>query len=471
MVFSSLTFLFAFLPIVLITYFCSPRKIRNFILFVSSLVFYAWGEPIYITIMLFSTVFDYINGLLINKFKKQYKNKKAKFILINSVIVNLGILCFFKYSNFFIDNLNNIFNFNINLLKVTLPIGISFYTFQTMSYTIDVYQGAVKVQKNFIDFGTFVTFFPQLVAGPIIKYRDIEQQLSNRKESINDFSYGIKRLITGLFKKVILANNIGIIWSQISMQPLNTLPVLDAWLGAIAFTLQIYFDFSGYSDMAIGLSKMFGFHFPENFNHPYESKSITEFWRRWHISLGTWFKEYVYIPLGGSKKGKLILVRNLLIVWTLTGFWHGASWNFVIWGLYFGILLILEKLIFSKYLSKLPNFFKHIYTMFFIIVSWVIFAFEDISSVWQYFRAMFGINMVGIINSEFLYLISTHAFLIIICITMSTSIISKLWTKIKNKENSLRLNIFEKIIYIFMFFISICFLIGSTYNPFLYFRF
>lgn len=467
MVFSSLTFLFVFLPVILIVYYLSPKKIRNTILFIGSLIFYAWGEPVYILIMLFSTAFDYANGILIKKYKETKQLKKSRMVLITSIVVNLGILCFFKYSNFFIENIRNIFNLDIQLLNIVLPIGISFYTFQTMSYTIDVYLGKVEAQKNIIDFGTYVTFFPQLVAGPIIKYRDVNIQLKNRKETIDDFSYGINRLSRGLFKKVILANNIGILWNQIIGQPISEIPVLTAWFGAICFSFQIYFDFSGYSDMAIGLGRMFGFHFPENFDHPYTSKSITEFWRRWHISLGTWFKEYVYIPLGGSKKGRKRLVINLLIVWTLTGLWHGASWNFVIWGAYFGVLLIIEKLILEKYLEKLPSIFRHIYTMFFVVISWIIFAFDDMTNVCTYLKAMFGMNNTVLLNSELLYMISTHALLIIICILASTTFMKKInISKDKNWYVIIR-----NLACMAMFFISVCFLIGSTYNPFLYFRF
>lgn len=467
MVFSSLTFLFVFLPIILIVYYLSPKKFRNAILFIGSLIFYAWGEPIYITIMLFSTVFDYVNGLLIKKYKEEKQIKRTRIVLISSIVVNLGILCFFKYTNFFIENIRNIFNINIQLLNIILPIGISFYTFQTMSYTIDVYLGKVEAQKNIIDFGAYVTFFPQLIAGPIIKYRDINVQLKDRKETVDNFSYGINRLCKGLFKKVILANNIGILWNQIIGQPISEIPVLTAWFGAFCFSMQIYFDFSGYSDMAIGLGRMFGFHFPENFDHPYTSKSITEFWRRWHISLGTWFKEYVYIPLGGSKKGKKRLVINLLIVWSLTGLWHGASWNFVIWGLYFGILLIIEKLILAKYLEKMPSIFRHSYTMFFVVISWVIFAFEDMTNVCTYLKAMFGMNNTVLVNSELLYMISTHAVLIIMCILASTTFMNKINL---NKDKNWYV-IIRNLGCMVMFFISVCFLIGSTYNPFLYFRF
>lgn len=466
MVFSSLNFLFCFLPIILIIYYLSPKSVRNLILFIGSLIFYAWGEPIYIFVMLFSTIFDYTNGLLIEKFYLEKNQKKAKIILLNSVFVNLGILCFFKYSDFFISNINNILNINIPLLNIALPIGISFYTFQTLSYTIDTYLRKVNVQKNIIDFGCYVTFFPQLVAGPIIKYKDINNQLKERKESIDGFSYGINRLCIGLFKKVVLANNIGMLWTEISNHPISQLPILTAWLGALCFTFQIYYDFSGYSDMAIGLSKMFGFSFPENFDHPYESKSITEFWRRWHISLGSWFKEYVYIPLGGSKKGKIKLFRNLLIVWILTGFWHGASWNFIVWGLYFGIILIIEKFVLFKYLKKLPSIIQHLYTIILVVISWVIFSFEDMNQGYLYLKSMFGFNHTGFINDYLIYLLKNHSVLIIICTVLSVCFI-----KIKDIQKKKWYPIVINTGSILLFLLSLCFLIGSTYNPFLYFRF
>lgn len=471
MVFSAPTFIFAFLPLVLIIYYISPRKIRNLILFLVSLVFYAWGEPVYITIMLFSTIFDYMNGILIEKFKDLGQIRRARLVLINSIIINLSILAFFKYSNFFISNVNHFFSSNIALLSLTLPIGISFYTFQTMSYTIDVYRGDVDAQKNIINFGAYVTLFYQLVAGPIVRYKDIAEQLECRKETIDSFSYGVRRFIIGLFKKVMLANNIGLLWEQISSTPIDTLPVLTAWLGAISFTLQIYFDFSGYSDMAIGLGSMFGFTFLENFDFPYISKSITEFWRKWHISLGTWFKEYVYIPLGGSRQGKLKLIRNLLIVWGLTGLWHGANWNFIIWGMYFGIILILEKIFLLKYLEKIPFWLRHVYTMVLIVFSWMIFAFEDISKVGQYLKTMLGLNKSVLVNYETIYLLSTNWILLFFCIASSTKLISFILNKVLQSRSKNSLILGENIVYIFMFFISIYFLIGASYNPFLYFRF
>lgn len=467
MLFSSQVFLYFFLPITLIVYYLSPKRFRNFILLIASLIFYAWGEPIYILIMLFSTVFDYINGLLIDKFQKKNQHKYAKIVLIVSVVGNLAILGFFKYSDFLISNINSLFNSNISLLAIALPIGISFYTFQTMSYTIDVYKQNVKAQKNFISFATYVTLFPQLIAGPIVKYRDVSESLENRKENITDFSEGIKRFIIGLFKKVMIANNAGFIWESIHSLPYSEISLSLAWIGAICYSLQIYYDFSAYSDMAIGLGKMFGFHFLENFNYPYIAKSITDFWRRWHISLSSWFKEYVYIPLGGSRKTIARTVINLLIVWFLTGLWHGASWNFVVWGLYFGVLLIIEKFVLKKVLDKMPSFIGHLYTLFFVIISWVIFACPTLEDGLNYISIMFNFNN-EIISTESIYLISTHFVLFIIAIIGCTPIFKKIKEKLKNNKIFM---IIEIIICLILFFISLSFLVGSTYNPFLYFRF
>lgn len=468
MVFSSTVFLFLFLPTFLTLYYICPSAFRNTILFIASLIFYAWEEPIYILIMLFSTIFDYANGLLIEKSKK---DSTKRFILILSIIGNLSILCFFKYSDFFISNINLVCNTNINLLKLVLPVGISFYTFQTMSYTIDVYQKKVSAQKNIINFAAYVTMFPQLVAGPIVRYKTIAKQLDNRQESVSGFVYGIQRFIIGLFKKVMIANNIGLLWETIIAGNLDTLPAATAWLGAISFSFQIYFDFSGYSDMAIGLGEMIGFHFLENFDHPYISKSITEFWRRWHISLSTWFKEYIYIPLGGSKKGIAKQIRNLLIVWGITGFWHGASWNFILWGLYFGILLIIEKLFLLKFLEKTKPIVRHLYTLFLVIISWVIFAFEDMTQIAQYLKAMFGFNQAGISNAETLYLLSNYILLLIICVLLSIE-----WKKTKiaalfTSNTGWVHPCFNIFLFAALFIVSISFLIGDTYNPFLYFRF
>ena len=370
MVFSSITFLFYFLPLVLFCYYLVPYKLKNFILLIFSLIFYAYGEPIYIFIMLFSCVVDYINALIIDKYRNTYK---AKLALIFSIIINLSLLAFFKYSDFFISIVNSLTNYNTPLLNITLPIGISFYTFQTMSYTIDVYRDEAPIQKNIFSLSTFVTLFPQLVAGPIVRYSDISYDLNHRVHSFDKFYDGVYRFIIGLCKKVILANNLGVIWYSIKATPYDTLSLATSWLGIICFTLQIYFDFSGYSDMAIGLGKIFGFDFLENFNFPYISKSITEFWRRWHISLGVWFRDYVYIPLGGNRCSKGRWFLNIFIVWFLTGLWHGASFNFILWGLYFGIILIFEKLFLLQFLKKLPNWIKHFYTMFLVIIGFVLF--------------------------------------------------------------------------------------------------
>lgn len=467
MLFSSQVFLYFFLPITLIVYYLSPKRFRNFILLIASLIFYAWGEPVYILIMLFSTIFNYVTGLLIDKFQKKNQHKYAKIVLIVSVVGNLAILGFFKYSDFLISNINSLFNLNISLLAIALPIGISFYTFQTMSYTIDVYKQNVKAQKNFISFATYVTLFPQLIAGPIVKYRDVSESLENRKENITDFSEGIKCFIIGLFKKVMIANNVGFIWESIHSLPYSEISLSLAWFGAICYSLQIYYDFSGYSDMAIGLGKMFGFHFLENFNYPYIAKSITDFWRRWHISLSSWFKEYVYIPLGGSRKTIARTVINLLIVWFLTGLWHGASWNFVVWGLYFGVLLIIEKFVLKKVLDKMPSYIGHLYTLFFVIISWVIFACPTLEDGLNYISIMFNFNN-EIISTESIYLISTHFVLFIIAIIGCTPIFKKIKEKLKNNKIFM---IIEIIICLVLFFISLSFLVGSTYNSFLYFRF
>ena len=357
MVFSSTIFLCVYLPAVLGLYYICPEKLKNGFLLFASLVFYAWGEPVYVLLMVFSIAVNYVFGLLMEK-----KAEKKKLWLIISVIIDLGLLCLFKYTDFIIENINGAFDAGLDLLKLALPIGISFYTFQAMSYTIDVYRGNVRAQKNIVDFGMYITMFPQLIAGPIVRYTDVEAQLKNRRVSAKDFSDGISRFIVGLGKKVLLANQIGALWSEVYALGGNT-SALMAWIGAFAFSFQIYFDFSGYSDMAIGLGKMLGFEFVQNFDYPYISRSATEFWRRWHISLGTWFREYVYIPLGGNRVGPLKHIRNIMIVWLLTGFWHGAAWCFILWGLYYGILLLLEKYIWGKGLAKLPKFIQHIYTI------------------------------------------------------------------------------------------------------------
>lgn len=470
MVFSSGVFLFLFLPIVLAIYYICPGKLRNTVLFVFSLIFYARGEPIYVGIMIFSTAFDYCNGMLIETFRKKHNEKICKIVMIMSVFVNLGILAFFKYTDFVITNINNLFGASVSLLQIALPIGISFYTFQTLSYTIDVYLGKVKVQHNIINFGMYVSMFPQLIAGPIVRYSDVENQIARRNENIDDIANGFRRFIVGLSKKILVANQVGNLWDEISA--MSSITTSMAWVGAIAYTFQIYFDFSGYSDMAIGLGQMFGFKFPENFNYPYESKSITEFWRRWHMTLGTWFREYLYIPLGGNKKGVPRQIFNLFIVWFLTGLWHGAGWNFVCWGLYFFIILVLEKFVLKKVLNKCPNILKHIYSLILIVCGWVIFACTDMSEMGTFFKAMFGIK-TPFLGEMSLYYIGSYAVILIIAAIASTKlpkyIVGQVAIKM-NVSNNVKL-IVSNVACLILFFICVAFLVGDSYNPFLYFRF
>lgn len=470
MVFSSIFFIFTFLPIVLFLYYISPKNIRNLVFLFSSLLFYAWGEPVYIFLMVFSIIFNFIFGLLINHFdiNEQYQAKKLVFIF--TVFMNILLLGFFKYYDFFLANVNNIFNLNIPFKHLALPIGISFYTFQILSYIIDVYKNNVEVQENLISFALYVTMFPQLVAGPIVRYSDIDFQLSNRFFSFSKFGEGVSRFILGLGKKVLLANNIGLLWDTIKLMDLSQSSVLTLWLGIIAFTFQIYFDFSGYSDMAIGLGKMFGFDFIENFNYPYESNSITEFWRRWHISLGTWFREYVYIPLGGNKCSNLKQFRNIFIVWMLTGLWHGASWNFVIWGLYYGIILFIEKSFLRDILNNMPKFICRIYCMLIVIIGWVFFAIEDIYSAKNYLFAMFGKGNNLLFDSTSMYYLSSYGILIFIMIIASSSIFSDLFVKTDVKSNRFK-KATNIIFHTAIFVLAIAYLITETYNPFLYFRF
>lgn len=472
MVFSSLPFLFGFLPIIILIYFIAPRGLRNFVLFISSLIFYAWGEPIYVVIMLFSTVVDFTHGWLVDYFIKKDKRHYAKYTVASSMVINILLLGFFKYSDFLISNINALTGSNIELLNLALPIGISFYTFQTMSYTIDVYRGQAKVQKNIISFGAYVALFPQLIAGPIVQYKTIAEQLVTRKENLDDFAYGVTRFMTGLGKKVLIANNIGFLWNQVSLMDYSTLPALTAWLGMIAFALQIYFDFSAYSDMAIGLGRIFGFHFHENFDHPYMSRSITEFWRRWHISLGTWFREYVYIPLGGNRGSLGIQIRNIGIVWFLTGFWHGASWNFILWGLYFGVILTLEKLFLLKKLQKLPRIVGNIYTLLIVLFSWVFFSIEGFGSITEYFSAMLGLN-AGLLDNNSIYLLTTNLVLLIVCFFGATNYPLTYGKKImeKLKDNFILATLLKNSFLIIVFLISIAYLVDSSFNPFLYFRF
>lgn len=467
MVFSSLTFLMLFLPSVLLIYFAVPRQGKNAVLFIFSLLFYAWGEPIYVGLMIFSTVLDYTCGWLVEKYRGTSKQKIG---LLISVFTNLSLLFFFKYTDFFIGTINTVFGTDIAMLNLPLPIGISFYTFQTMSYTIDVYRGDAKVQKNILSFGAYVSLFPQLIAGPIVRYQDVADQLNERTHSFDRFGDGVKRFVTGLGKKVLLANNIGLLWDAISKTAAENLTTLAAWLGIIAFAFQIYFDFSGYSDMAIGLGKMFGFEFLENFNYPYTSKSVTEFWRRWHISLGTWFRDYIYIPLGGNRKGLPIQIRNIAIVWLLTGFWHGASWNYVLWGVFYGLLLMAEKLFLLKWLKKAPAFVGHIYTMFAVLFGWVLFAFEDFGKGVAFLKTMFG-GGAGFISNGTLYQILSYLPLLIVCLVAATPLAKKIYGKLSLKAGEGVLLTVDSVLIVGIMLLSIAYLISGSYNPFLYFRF
>lgn len=470
MVFSSLLFLFRYLPMVLLLYYFVPKKFRNAILFAMSLLFYAWGEPVYIVLMLFSTVVDYTNGRFVDYFLRKNERNKARIFVILAVVINLSLLGFFKYTDFVIDIINRVSGGTITPLALALPIGISFYTFQTMSYTIDIYRGQAKVQKNIIAFGTYVTLFPQLIAGPIVQYNQVDEQLMNRRENVEQFAYGVKRFVLGLGKKVLLANNIGLLWDNITAMQIQNVPVATAWLGIIAFAFQIYFDFSGYSDMAIGLGHMFGFRFLENFNYPYISKSITEFWRRWHISLSSWFRDYVYIPLGGSRHGLAKQIRNIFIVWLLTGIWHGASMNFLFWGLYFGVLLMIEKIFLLRYLEKAPVWISRVYAMFFVLLGWVIFAFDNLSAGKSYLAALFGGFGNAFANGDTVYLLYNNAVLLMILILASTGAVTKYFKK-KMESVTLTTTVISNVYYLIILILSVAYLVDASYNPFLYFRF
>ena len=471
MVFSSMTFLWIFLPILLGIYFISKEKYRNIILLIFSLLFYSWGEPRYIVLMLFSIVINYILGIVLNKFST--KGKK-KFIMIVAVLFNLGLLGYFKYYNFFASNVNNIFGSMLVPIKnIALPVGISFYTFQIMSYVIDLYREDIKVQKNILNLALYISFFPQLVAGPIVKYHDIDEQLQKREVTVEKFATGVKRFVYGLAKKVILSNSLAYIADYVFDLNVNFINMPAAWIGAICYMLQIYFDFSGYSDMAIGLGKMFGFEFMENFNLPYTSKSITEFWRRWHISLSTWFKEYLYIPLGGNRKGKLRTYVNLGIVFFATGFWHGAAWNFIAWGLYNGFFLIIERIKLKELLDK--NKFKilnYIYSLIIVLVGWVLFRADGLMDALRYLRVMF---LPASVKCYFDYsmIVNIKNILIIIIAIILSGIGHGVLNKLKCKEKIVRFygKYIEVFVIFILMFICIMMLASSTYNPFIYFRF
>lgn len=464
MVFSSLVFMFAYLPITLLAYYLVPRQGRNIFLFIVNLIFYGWGEPKLVLLMVFNIFFNYIGGWLVDKYRADAKKKKL--FLILTCVLDIGILAVFKYTGMITETLNMLPFLNIPELQISLPIGISFYTFQTMSYVIDVYRDDAPVSKNFINFGTYVALFPQLIAGPIVRYRDVAEQLVNRRETLEMFTRGVKLFMVGLAKKVIIANTMGTLTTNI-FATTDENGVVGTWVGMIAYTFQIYFDFSGYSDMACGLGNMMGFEFLKNFNYPYIAKSITDFWRRWHISLSTWFKEYVYIPLGGNRKGVKRQILNLLIVWGLTGLWHGAAYNFVLWGLYYGFLLILEKFVLKKFLDRLPSFVQHIYTLFIIIIGWGLFYFTDVGQLGEFMVDLFNFGN-GICGDQAFNLIMSNLPMLIIAAVASTPLATMLYTRFEHRRF---MWIPETLYCMGVLAVSTASLVNQSYNPFLYFRF
>ncbi len=467
MVFSSVFFLFQYLPLALLCYYLAPLRWRNVVLLALNLVFYGWGEPVYILIMFASTAIDYTHGMLVDRCKRRDNDRGARLAVCSSVFFNLALLFFFKYWDFIAGSLASAGLHFMPKLGLSLPIGISFYTFQTMSYTIDVYRGDAKVQRSILNFGTFVTLFPQLIAGPIIKYKDLGDQIDHRDHTAQRFASGVQIFVVGLAKKVLLANNLGMLWDAYKAVPTGQLTTAGAWLGILAFSFQLYFDFSGYSDMAVGLGRMLGFEFGKNFDYPYISRSLTEFWRRWHISLGSWFREYLYIPLGGNRVGKARLLFNLMVVWAATGIWHGASWNFLLWGLYYGVLLVLEKFFLNRWMERWPGFLRHVYALFFIALGWALFAVEDFSHLGPYLSAMFGFAEGGFTNGAFFYYLRSYFPMLLIAALASTPLGKGLWNKLGEKPRMVLL----PALLLAALLVCTSYLVDATYNPFLYFRF
>ena len=467
MVFSTPIFLFYFLVLTLLIYYLVPRRLRNPVLLCASLLFYFWGERVYTVIMLLSTAIDYTHGMLVERCKARGNDRGARMAVASSMVFNLGLLFFFKYWDFLAGSLQAVGLGFMPVLNIHLPIGISFYTFQTMSYTIDVYRGDARAQHSIINFGTFVTLFPQLIAGPILKYKDLGDQIDQRDCTAEKFASGVQIFMVGMGKKVLLANNVGLLWEQYKALPLDQLTVAGAWLGVIAFTFQIYFDFSGYSDMATGLGRMLGFEFAPNFRYPYISRSITEFWRRWHISLSSWFREYLYIPLGGNRCSKPRWMLNLFLVWAATGIWHGASWNYLLWGLYFFALLMLEKLFLLPRLEKAPRALQHVYTLFLVVVSWAIFAIEDFAQLRGYLAVMFGVGGVPLADGAFGYYL--HSYLPVLCAAVLAS--TPLGVSLFQKLGSRTRQILCALLVLAGLVLCTAYLVDGTYNPFLYFRF
>ena len=466
MVFSSLLFLTIFLPVTVGLYYLLPKKARNLLLLAVSLVFYAWGEPTHIFVMLITTAYIWAFGLAVAKAKEQGKQAVAKFFLILTLVLSLGTLVFFKYTGFLVSTMPFLEGTALGQLNIALPIGISFYTFQALSYIIDVYRGDVKSQKSWVNFAMYISLFPQLIAGPIVRYADVERQMEDRPFSFDHLFLGIQRFVLGLGKKVLLANQIGVLWETMA----GNSTVLGAWLGAVAFAFQIYFDFSAYSDMAIGLGRMLGFEFTENFNYPYQSASITEFWRRWHMTLGTWFREYVYIPLGGNRRGKLRQILNLLVVWFLTGFWHGAAWQFILWGLFYFVFLAAEKLFLLKPLQKAPGAVRHVYALVVVLLGWVLFACEDIGAAGRMYGAMFGIG-VPLADEKALFYLGGSVVMLIICTVAATRLPKCLAQKLESKLPATAFQYIRYGVILAVLLVSMAFLVADSYNPFLYFRF
>lgn len=473
MLFSSTTFLFAFLPVVLILYFLAHPALKNVILLSASLFFYAWGEPKYTVIMLLSIVMNYVFALVVDAKRKNIT--VVKWIMGIMVAANLSLLGIFKYSNFLVENINSILGTTLSIPEIPLPIGISFFTFQAMSYVIDVYRKDGKVQKNPLNMALYISLFPQLIAGPIVRYQTVADQINKRKESLSKFAEGTRRFIIGLAKKMFIANNCGLVADQIFAQSPGEISIVTAWIGIIAYSLQIYFDFSGYSDMAIGLGKMFGFDFLENFNYPYIARSATEFWRRWHISLGSWFRDYLYIPLGGNRNGAFAQYRNLFIVWFATGLWHGASWTFIAWGLYYGLFIMMEKAFLLSWLSKIPRFLQHIYLLIIAMVGWVFFRSETFSYAFAYIKTMFGLNGQGLWDLSSDLYVNEHGVILLLGIIGSTPIVKLFlkWsdTESANKSISLSKDLLSTVFYLVVFTLAVTYVVSTTFNPFIYFRF
>lgn len=471
MLFASYTFLFIFLPLLLLIYFLSDKKYRNYILTAFSLFFYAYGGPKYLILMLFSITVNYIMGLLVDKYRS--KENVAKLIVALATVINLLFLGYYKYADFFITNIDKIFKLDIPLANVVLPIGISFYTFQGLSYVIDIYRGHGKVQKNPFNVALYISLFPQLIAGPIVRYETIAQQIDNRETNIDKYSLGFQRFILGLSKKLIIANTFGQIADTVFSMEILDINFALSWIGAIAYMIQIYYDFGGYSDMAIGLGKMFGFDFLENFNYPYFATSITDFWRRWHISLSTWFRDYVYIPLGGNRKGKLRHILNILIVWALTGFWHGSSWHFMLWGVYYGLLLLLEKFVLKNILEKCPQILKRIYTLIIVLIGWVIFRADYTSYALHFIKIMFSFNFDSNNLMIFLQYFVNYKWEFLIACVGSVPTIKWIYNWLIEKKNIKEnyLYLLKSLICVVLLIFSISYLVGGSYNPFIYFRF